>query len=306
MKVLITGATGFIGRNLISALLDQGYDLVAVSRDTISAGEKLPASVQIINWDNNTLRATLETVDVVINLAGAPISSHPWNKKRKTAITNSRLLAAQRLKQALGTIKNKPALFLQASAIGFYGAREGEDCSEMCKHGKGFLADVCARWESYVPEFESLADRVITLRIGVVLGKDGGMVPELLKQSKRHMAGVLGSGEQWISWIHIYDLIYGMIYLIINEKAKGIFNMVAPKAIRQKEFVSLLKNASGAGFQLSAPAFMIRLLLGEFGKELLLSGQKVSAAKMIRQGFMFKYPEAKQALDDIFKPYEIK
>jgi len=176
----------------------------------------------------------------------------------------------------------------------------------MCKHGDGFLADVCARWESYVPQFEALADRVITLRMGVVLGKDGGMVPELLRQSKRHMAGVLGSGDQWISWIHIYDLIYGMIYLMIDEKAKGIFNMVAPEAIRQKEFVSLLQKTSGTGYQLSAPAFIIRLLLGEFGKELLLSGQKVSAAKMIRQGFMFKYPGTEEALDDIFKPYEIK
>ncbi len=306
MKVLITGATGFIGRNLITVLLGQGYEIVAVSRDIKKAAEKLPASVQHINWDNNTLRAALETVDVVINLAGEPISSRPWDKKKKTAITNSRLLAAQRLKQALGTIINKPALFIQASAIGYYGDRKNEDCSEMCKHGEGFLADVCTRWESYVPQFESLADRVITLRIGVVLGKDGGMVQELLKQSRKHMAGVLGSGDQWISWIHIYDLIYGMIYLMINEKAKGIFNLVAPGAIRQREFVSLLKKASGAGFQLSAPAFIIRLMLGQFGNELLLRGQKVSAAKMIRQGFLFKHPTAKQALDDIFKPYETK
>jgi len=306
MKVLITGATGFIGRNLITILLEQGFEIVAVSRDPNFASEILPASVQLINWDSNTLRAALETVDVVFNLAGESISSRPWNKKKKTAITNSRLLAAQRLHQALVSIKNKPDLFIQASAIGFYGDRKIEDCSEMCQHGQGFLADVCARWESYVPQLESMINRVVTIRIGVVLGKDGGMLPELKKHSKRHMAGVLGSGDQWISWIHIYDLIYGMIYLMNNENAKGIFNMVAPVAVQQKEFVPLLKETLGAGFQLSAPAFMIRLALGEFGKELLLSGQKVSAAKMIRLGFMYKYPSASEALDNIYNPYETK
>ncbi len=304
MKVLITGATGFIGKHLISVLLEQGCDIIAVSRNVMSAGEKLPEEVNVIDWENNSLRAALETTDVVINLAGESISSAPWNKKQKMVLMNSRMLAAQRLLQAMSTLKRKPALLIQASAIGFYGSRSSEDCSELCKAGKGFLAEVCSKWESHVPKFAEMLDRVVTIRIGIVLGKDGGMLPELLKQSKRHMAGVMGSGEQWISWIHIYDLVYAILYLMNDEKAGGIYNMVAPEPIRQRDFSQLLKDISGNKLQFPAPAFVVRLILGDFGRELLLGGQKVAAGKLIRQGFLFKYLTARQALEEILNPYQ--
>jgi len=203
----------------------------------------------------------------------------------------------------MSTIKKKPSLFIQASAIGYYGNRPSGECSEMCNSGDGFLAEVCNKWESNVPAFEELVERTITLRIGLVLGKYDGVFPELMKQSKRHMAGVMGSGKQWMSWIHIYDLVYATLYLINDEKAKGVYNMVAPKPHTQKEFSAMLKESSGAGFQLSSPAFLLRTLLGEFGKELLLNGQKVSAAKLIRQGFLFRFSEAGSAIEDILDPY---
>ena len=125
----------------------------------------------------------------------------------------------------------------------------------------------------------------------------------MLKQARRHTGGALGSGKQYISWIHIYDLIYGILYLMNEEKAEGVYNLVAPKPIRQKELAAMISKGSGHGFQLPAPAFILRLALGEFGKELLLGGQKVSPAKMIRQGFVFKYLTAEQALEDMFDPY---
>lgn len=303
LKILITGASGFIGRHLIKALLEQACDVVAVSRDLVSARKRFPDTVTIIDWENASLRAALETTDVVINLAGESIASRPWNKKQKTAIINSRLLAAQRLHQAMGTLKKKPALLLQASAIGYYGNRPLQECSELCKPGEGFLAEVCNKWEKQVPGFAEELERAVTIRIGVVLGEDGGVIPKLLKQSKRHMGGKIGSGEQWISWIHIYDLVYAIIYLMNDEKASGIYNMVAPEPMQQREFSKLIAESSGSKLQLAAPKFMIRWMLGEFGRELLLSGQKVSAGKLIRQGFLFKFITARQAIDDILDPY---
>lgn len=303
MKILITGASGFIGQSLIPALQEQGNEIIAVTRNRDEVSHMLPAAVSLIGWDKHELRAALEEADVVINLAGETIASPPWNKKKKTAIMNSRLLAAQRLHQAISTISNKPSVFIQASAIGYYGHRTDMECSEATPAGEGFLAEVCRKWESYVPELDKLNLRTITIRIGVVLGKYGGAFPELLKQSKRHLAGTLGSGQQWMSWIHIYDLVYAILFLINDAGASGVFNMVAPKPVRQKEFAAEMKKAGESGFQLPAPGFMLRLLLGEFGKEVLLSGQKVSASKLIRQGFLFRFNELKPAMEDLFDPF---
>lgn len=302
MKILISGASGFIGQSLIPALQEQGNEIIAISRNSNEASKILPAAVSLIGWDNNELRAALGEADVVINLAGETIASPPWNKKKKTAILNSRVLAAQRLHHAISTINKKPSVFVQASAVGFYGHRSDMECSEVTPAGQGFLAEVCKKWELHVPDLEKLTERTITLRIGVVLGKYGGAFPELLKQSKRHLAGKLGSGEQWMSWIHIYDLVYAILFLINEAEANGVFNMVAPKPVRQKEFASEMKKAVGGGFQMPAPGFMLRLLLGEFGKEVLLSGQKVSASKLIRQGFMFRFKELEPAMENLADP----
>jgi len=300
---MITGASGFIGQSLIPALMEQGNDIIAVTRSVDEVRKMLPEAVSLIGWENNDLRSALGETDVVINLAGETIASPPWNKKKKTAILNSRLLAAQRLQQAISTIPDKPSVFIQASAIGYYGHRTDVECSETTSSGQGFLAEVCRKWESYVPEIEKLTKRTITIRIGVVLGKYGGAFPELVKQSKRHLAGKLGSGQQWMSWIHIYDLVYAILFLINDEAAKGVYNMVAPKPVQQKEFSLEMKKTGGYGFQFQAPGFMLRLVLGEFGKEVLLSGQKVLASKLTRQGFMFRFNELGPAMEDLADPY---
>jgi len=303
MKILITGGSGFIGQSLIPALQEQGNEIIAVTRNTDGVRKILPAAVRLVGWENAEIRDALGETDVVINLAGETIASPPWSNKKKTAILNSRLLAAQRLEQALAAIDNKPRVFMQASAIGYYGHQPEIDCSEITPAGDGFLADVCKKWESLVPDLEKLCERTITLRIGVVLGKYGGAFPELLKQSKRHLVGKLGSGEQWMSWIHIYDLVYAILFLMNDAEARGVFNMVAPEPVKQGEFAKVMKRLTGNGIQLPAPAFMLRLLLGEFGREVLLSGQKVSASKLTRQGFLFRYSELGSAMEDLLDPY---
>ena len=233
MKVLVTGATGFIGNFLVNVLLEQDYDVITVSRDTEAARSVLPSGVRVIGWEGNDLLVAAKSSGAIINLAGESIAGFPWNGERKRKILNSRLIASQRLRHVLSLIGDWSGVFIQASAIGIYGNQQDMECSELCVPGYGFLADVCSRWESQVPDLQSLAKRVITIRIGVVLGKDGGIFPQLLKQQRMHTGGKLGSGEQWISWIHIYDLVYGILFLLNDEKAKGVYNLVAPHPVKQ-------------------------------------------------------------------------
>jgi len=301
MHILITGATGFIGRKLIHTLLQEDYNVTVVSRDPVSAAKVLPAKVKTISWDNMELVKALGSTNVLVNLAGEPIAGRRWTSRKKVSIMNSRLHAAQRLAGALRTAGNENVVYLQASAIGYYGHTDENVCIESTASGNGFLAEVCRKWESLVPEVEKYQKRVLTLRIGLVLGREGGFLPEVLKQTKRRTAGKMGNGQQWYSWIHIYDLIYAIIYLMNNENASGPFNLVAPEPIRQEDLfrsVSLLEKRS---LQLPAPAFMLKALLGQMGRELILNGQKVSSSKLIRQGFIFKYTRADDALTDLLR-----
>jgi uncharacterized protein (TIGR01777 family) len=301
MQVIIAGATGFIGQQLIKTLLQHDYEVIALSRNEEFAYSVMPASVKVIGWKNKELREAISSSQIVINLAGESIAGGRWTKKKKVAIINSRLHSAQRLANAIKSIDNKNILYVQASAVGFYGDRADELCNEYDAPGDGFLADVCKKWESYVPAMEEQLERVLTLRLGVVLGKDGGFLSEIRKQAKRHMAGVMGTGKQWISWIHIYDLIYAIMYLINSDEAKGVYNLVAPEPLRQKDMFRLISKNEKRRIQLPTPEFIVKSLLGEMGQELILSGQKVSGAKLYRQGFVFKYNTAEIALDEILR-----
>lgn len=299
MNVIIAGATGFIGRKLIEVLDESNNSIVAVSRNTEKAYKVLPANVHVIDYESQELKNSIEKSDVVINLAGDPIGSGKWTEKKKMSIMNSRIHTARRLTEAVKSSKNNNLTFIQASAIGYYGNVSEDVCYEETPKGSGFLADVCSRWEGHVPELNKYCKRVLTLRIGLVLGNSGGMLPELLKLSKRRIAGKLGRGDQWYSWIHIYDLVHAINYLINKQKASGVYNLVAPQAVRQGTFSSILARNCSRKMQISAPGFMIKLVMGEMGKELLLSGQRVSPSKLLREGFMFKFEELTNAMNDL-------
>ena len=301
MKVLITGATGFIGKHLVDVLLQQDIKVIAVSRNKKAAREELPAVVQCIDYDSNDLRSAMLSSDAVINLAGDSISGSRWTNKKKASVMNSRLNTAQRLLGVLKSIDKPDITFLQASAIGYYGHREELNLHEESAPGAGFLSEVVKKWESHMPDVQQYAKRSVTLRIGVVLGKEGGMLKEMIKQSKRGAAGIAGNGMQWLSWIHIYDLVHAIYYLLIHEKASGVYNLVAPNPARQKTFSSLLSKYTRRKLQLPLPAFLIKLILGEMGRELILSGQHVSSSELVRQGFMFKYQTLDLAMKDLIR-----
>lgn len=299
MQILITGATGFIGRHLITELLQQGIKVIVASRNKTSAMAMLPSDVHCIDYESNDLRSAIGSVDAVVNLAGDSISGSRWSGKKKASVLNSRLNIAQRLLAVIKTTDNRDLIFIQASAIGYYGHREELNLHEESEAGTGFLSEVVQKWEGHMPEIKKHVKRAVTVRIGVVMGTEGGMLKEMLRQSKRGAAGIAGSGQQWLSWIHIYDMIHAIIYLIINKHASGIYNVVAPKPVRQKEFAALLARHTGRKLQFPVPAFMIRLILGEMGQELILNGQHVSSSKLIRQGFLFKYESLDQAMDHL-------
>jgi hypothetical protein len=299
MHVLITGATGFIGSRLLVDFLSRKYEVTAVSRSPEKNRGGLPASVHVVGWDPDALAGAAATADIIVNLAGEPIAGGPWTKKRKAAIVNSRVLAAQRLSDAIGKSGKRPGLFIQASAIGYYGSRGDEVCTETTDPGEGFLAEVCKKWESHGPEIQARVERLLTLRIGLVLGRDGGLLPVFVRQAKWHVAGKIGSGKQWMSWIHITDFSRAVMFLADDDKAEGVFNMVSPGPCRQAEFSRHLAKAVRRKPQLPAPAWAIRLLTGEMGRELVLGGQRVSAAKLSGQGFKYHYHEAGQAISVI-------
>jgi len=299
MDIMITGATGFIGRHLTGHLLEKGHGLTIVTRDIAGARDMYPDAAAVIDWEHNALKAALDSVDAVINLAGASIASGRWTKARRETILNSRLMAAQRMVNALGELNQRPRIFIQASAIGYYGHRPEGECTEESLPGEGFLAEVCRQWESHVPMLQDLIDRVVTIRIGVVLGRDGGMLRELLRQSKRCLAGVAGSGDQWISWIHMHDLVSAITSLLEDDRANGIFNLTAPKPVTQREFSRMLGEITGRKLQLGAPGFVIKKALGQFGRELLLEGQKVKPARLENAGFDFLFQDAGNALRDL-------
>lgn len=301
MKVIITGASGFIGRRLSELLLAGGHSIVAISRDSGRAQSAMPDSVKVIPWDNAAIREEIRDAGVVINLAGESIAGSRWTRKKRAAILNSRLIAAQKLKDIIVALRPEGITYVQASAIGYYG-NAGEDiCREEDGPGSGFLAHVCERWESYVPEISKAAERTLTLRIGVVLGRNGGFLDEMLRQSRRGLAGSIGSGKQWLSWIHIDDLVSAMAFLIQHPQARGVYNLVAPAPVRQRAFSQRLARSTGRWLQLPAPALAITALFGNMGRELILNGQNVSSEKLNNEGFAFSFHGVEEALTDLLQ-----
>jgi hypothetical protein len=301
-RIIISGATGFIGRALCRELIEKGYDVVVLSRNPVKGTTLLSKSLQVVSWDARTAEGWMQYAEGahgIINLAGENIASGRWTQERKQKILESRLAAGKAIVEAVTRVGHKPRVVIQASGIGYYGSRGDELLKETSSAGQGFLADVATQWEQTTSTVESLGVRQIIIRTGIVLGRDGGFLVRVLLPFKLFMGGYMGSGRQWLSWIHITDEVGAICFLLEKEALTGAFNLCAPHPLAAKEFFHVVGAVMGRPSWLPVPGFMLRLMLGEMAEELILSGQRAVPERLLGTGYEFRYPAAEAALREL-------
>lgn len=297
MKILVTGASGLIGSELVSTLKAKGHEVYKLSR-------KAAKNYDEIQWDakngfNESERAKLENFDAVIHLAGDSIAEGNWTEEKKRRIRESRVQGTKTLVEALRRTDQPPEIFISASAIGFYGDRNDEVLTEESASGTGFLPEVCAEWENESKKAADFGARVVMPRIGIVLAADGGALKEMLTPFRLGVGGVIGSGEQYMSWIALDDLVRIFHFLLENENLSGVFNAAAPHPVTNQEFTKTLGNVLNRPTILPLPGFAIKLMFGEKGESLLLQGQRVVPQRLEAAGFVFHFPNLENALKHI-------
>ncbi len=296
MKLFVTGATGFIGSILCRRLLEQGHQLTLVSRS--APRDAATENKRWLHWTPDTggeWQKAVEGIDGIINLAGEPIAARRWTAEQKRRIVTSRLDTTRALIDAIVKARQKPKFLINSSAIGYYGSRGDEAITEVAEPGTGFLAETTRDWENEASRAESLGLRVVYLRTGIVLGRDGGALAKMVPPFKFFIGGPLGSGKQWMSWIHVEDEVGLIIHLVDNAQAAGPVNATAPNPVTMRDFCRTLGKVLGRPSWAPVPSFALRLLLGEMA-EMLLTGQKVLPAAAQRLGYQFRYPKLEGAL----------
>lgn len=291
-RVLLTGASGFVGRALGTALAARGDSVIAVARNVEASRRSMPFAREVFGW--NAL-AGARDIDAIVHLAGESIAQR-WTPAARARILGSRVGSAQQLLAALPAFQGRrPQVFVGASAVGFYGDRGDEWVDERSSAGTGFLAETCMAWEKSSEAFQAKVERLAVLRIGLVLGAEGGALEKMLPAFRMGAGGRLGSGKQWMSWIQLEDLVALFLRALDEPKMKGIYNAVAPEPVRNRDFAGALAGAVGSKARLPVPAFALRLALGEMSA-LLLEGQRVAATRLAAEGFRFRYPGLLEAL----------
>jgi uncharacterized protein len=297
MKILITGATGLIGRALQKSLREKGHELLLASR-------KEPKDNSFIKWDPQngfTDPARLEGIDAVVHLAGESLSALRWTDEKKKAIRESRVLGTRNVVDTISDLKERPRVLVSASAIGFYGDRGDEELTETSKAGKNFLAEVCREWEAEARRAEDSGVRTVLLRTGIVLSKDGGALGTMLTPFKFGLGGVIGDGKQWMSWISLNDQIEVINYALENENIRGAVNSVSPHPVTNQEFTAVMGEVLYRPTFIPLPEFAVHLAFGEMGEALLLDSTKVIPKRLTDAGFKFKFPELKKAIENAVK-----
>lgn len=294
--VLVTGATGFIGRQVCARALAAGRRVIVLSRSLSRAQAMFGDQVRIVTALEQL--ADDESIDQVVNLAGAPILARPWTGRRRELLLNSRLATTHAVTGLIARLDRKPQVLVNASAIGYYGVRGDEVVTE-AEHGQPiFQSHLCQAWELAAQGAKRHGVRVCRLRIAVVLGRDGGSLPALARVARWRLKVVLGSGRQWFSWIHVEDLLALIDFCIAQPQLEGAINAAAPMPVTQREFATALSAIHGRAVTLRVPAWALWLSMGELA-QLLVEGQRVMPARAASHGFEFKYPQVSLALRDL-------
>ena len=296
MHILITGGTGLIGRNLCKTLLAQGHELTVLSRNPASVPIKCGATVHsmasLAEWHPG------KKFDAVINLAGAPIVDRRWTARRKRALWGSRIDLTDELVRHIATAGHKPSVLISGSAVGYYGNRGDTELDEMAPAGEDFGAHLCKAWEDSARIAEKVGVRVCLLRTGLVLSQNGGMLGRMLPPFKLGLGARLGNGKQWMSWVHIDDYTAIVLRLLDDAQASGPYNMTAPQPVSNTEFTAALAKALRRPAVFVAPAWLLKLAMGERAS-LLLEGQKVLPGKISAAGYRFQFADLAAALDNL-------
>jgi uncharacterized protein (TIGR01777 family) len=304
MKIIVAGGTGFVGSALVPALLERGHEVALLARDPARLPRAWRGRVQAIQWDGLSVgewARGLEGADAVINLAGENIAARRWSAARKQRLLNSRVLATRAIVDACARCAKVPRMLLNASAVGFYGDAGDAAVDEFSPTGEDFLASVCKAWEAEAKPAEALGARVVLLRLGVVLGSGGGALKKMALPFKLFAGGPLGSGAQWLSWVHLDDVVGAVIFALSKESLAGPVNVTAPAALRNRDFSAALARALGRPSWAPAPAFALRAALGEMA-DMLLTGQRASPRRLMEAGYRFKHESLDEALASCFHP----
>jgi len=298
MRIIITGGTGLIGRELCLLLLADGHLITVLSRNP-DESRGMPRGVRIEKWDGKTTEGwshLANGADAIVNLAGAGIADRPWTAKRKQVIRESRIHAGLAVQKAISEAQNKPKVLIQASAVGYYGARNDDQIiTEAAPPGTDFLAKVCFDWEMSTAPVSRMGVRRPILRTGIVLSNKGGALPKMMLPFQFFAGGPLGNGKQWMPWIHIIDQVRAIKFLLEHDDADGPFNSAAPNPVTNKEFGEILSATMRRPAFMPAPAFAIKTVLGEMAT-VLLDGQRAVPQKLEEMGFAFTYPTLRDAL----------
>lgn len=285
MKILMTGATGFIGSRLRSRLEARGHSVLAVSRRPGAA----------VDWSDASLARGVRDTEAVIHLAGENIFGRRWNPRQKQVLVSSRVETTRKLAALVAA--RKPACFISSSAIGFYGTSETATFDERSPRGSDFMADLCMQWEDATEAAVESGVRTCRVRTGIALGKGGGALSKMLPFFRFFIGGPLGSGRQWMSWIHVDDLCALYQFLLENPRLSGAFNGTAPNPVTNKDLSRALGRVMHRPSLLPVPAPMLRLTLGEIA-DMLVRGQRVLPRRAEEAGFRFEHPEIEEALRD--------
>lgn len=302
MKIAIVGGSGFIGRNLAKALHSAGEEVIIFSRKNSLPQELMGlANIHLVSTSKPSAK-DLEGVDALVNLAGESVVGEKWSDKRKEALRTSRVDFTRSIVEELAKVKVKPKVLLQGSAIGFYGMHEtGKPVfSEDAKSGEDFLAKLCVDWEEEANRAKDFGVRTVLIRTGIVLSPESGAMQQMLLPFKMFVGGPLGNGKQYMSWIHLADMIGAIQFLLANPKAEGAFNFTAPNPCSNEEFSTVLGKVMGRPSFMRVPSFPLIALYGE-GAEVILKGQNVIPAKLAAFGYQFQFSELKNALEDLLK-----
>jgi uncharacterized protein len=297
MKIAIAGATGFVGSRLVEQLQAQGHQIVILTRSPQQASNRF-GQAEIVGYNplkSGEWQSSIDGCDAIINLAGEPIAEKRWTPAQKRVMLESRQIGTEKIVEAIEKATNKPPVLINASAIGYYGTSETSKFDETSPAGSDFLAEVCTKWETAAQAASASGTRVVILRLGIVLGENGGALGKMLAPFSAFVGGPIGSGKQWFSWIHRDDVVKLIIAALTDTNMQGVYNATAPNPVTMTDFAQTLGTVMNRPSWLPVPNFALEALLGE-GAIVVLQGQQVMPANTLAQGFEFQYPTLKPAL----------